>query len=116
MNNTPPEGFNDTLPSINGMMFTNSSNGTVFDRFVNTIYYEVNSIKESQMVMGTMFLGMVLGMIIMVLCCVKHKADGYYRVPPQKSYEEVELVQPNNFNNEHSRDARFEIGVDDEII
>jgi len=104
MDNTTQVVFNETLPVVNGT----TSNGTAFDRFVETVYYEVNTIKNSQMVMGTMFLGMVLGMIIMVLCCVKHKADGYYRVPPPKTYEEVELVQPNNM-----RDSRFEIGDDD---
>jgi len=111
MDNTTQVVSNETLFAINETFLgnmTNSSNGTAFDRFVDTIYYEVNTIKNSQMVMGTMFLGMVLGMIIMVLCCVKHKADGYYRVPPSKKYEEVELVQSNNM-----QDSRFEIGDDD---
>ena len=111
MNNTTPVGFNETLFSINETLFgnmTNSTNGTAFDRFVDIIYYEVNSARNSQMIMGTMFLGMVLGMIFMVLCCVKHKSDGYYRVPPPKTYEEVELVQPNSM-----QDSRFEIGDDD---
>lgn len=123
MNSTGVVAWNKTLLEINETLYgnmtnmtnmtnmINSTNGTSFDKFVNSIYYEVNSIQNSQMIMGTMFLGMVLGMIIMVICCVKHKSDGYYRVPPSKTYEEVELVKSNNL-----QDERFEIGLDDDII
>jgi len=104
-NNTTVVLINDTLPP-------NSTNvtDTDYDRFVNTIYYEIDAVRNSQMIMGTMFLGMVLGMIIMVLCCVKHKSDGYYRVPPQKSVEEVELVNHNHQSRQLPGEARFEIG------
>lgn len=112
-NNTTVVLFNDTLPLDNS---TNSTNVTEagFNRFVDTIYYEIDAVRDSQMIMGTMFLGMVLGMIIMVLCCVKHKSDGYYRVPPPKSVEEVELVQANRHNGRLPGEARFVIGLGDD--
>tara|TARA_Y100000389_G_C17437362_1_gene506351 strand:+ start:520 stop:894 length:375 start_codon:yes stop_codon:yes gene_type:complete len=111
--------LNDTILLGNLTNWTNLINSTNvtesgFDLFFNNIYYEIDAMKNSQMIMGTMFLGMVLGMIIMVLCCVKHKSDGYYRVPPQKTVEEIELFQrENNERDRRSQDARFEIGLGD---
>ena len=88
---------------------------TSFNEFIDTVYYEIGAVRNSQMIMGTMFLGMILGMIIMVLCCVKHKSDGYYRVPPEKSGEETELVRTTNLHKGRlPGEARFEIGLDDD--
>ena len=50
----------------NTTMGAGNSSQTSFDRFINTVYYEVDIIRNSQMIMGTMFLGMVLGMVIML--------------------------------------------------
>lgn len=97
---------------------TNSSSTTpgMMDRFVDTVYLEIESVRNSQMIMGTMFLVMVVGMIVIVLCCVKHKEDGYYRVPPPKRSEEVGLVVSDPHKG-RLPDARFEIelnGDDDD--
>lgn len=111
MNNTA--GINDTALAEYEFLLdnaTDTANATMgfYDRVASTIYYEVETIRNSQMVMGTLFLGMVLGMIIMVLCCVKHKQDGYYRVPPPRSAEEIELVEQGTADSS----ARFSIGDD----
>ena len=118
MNSTELPILNETLPLVNETVInatvSNATNGTYFDRIVDTVYFEIDSMKNSQMIMGTMFLGMVLGMIIMVLCCVKHKQDGYYRVTTQSRPEELELVpQRDNLHKGKLPDARFEIGLDD---
>lgn len=113
-NNTAAVLFNEALPIGD---FNNATNATAsrFDMFVDTVYYEINAARDSQMIMGTMFLGMILGMIVVVLCCVKHKADGYYRVPPQRHREEeIELVRTNVHKGKVLGEARFEIGTDDD--
>ena len=108
-NNTVGAFINESAPLWNFSSPTGVTKSN-FDQFVATVYYDIGAVRGSQMIMGTMFLGMVLGMVIVVLCCVHHKADGYYRVPPARSNEEIELVRP----NEQAADARFEIGLDDD--
>tara|TARA_B100001094_G_scaffold333421_1_gene411951 strand:- start:4908 stop:5285 length:378 start_codon:yes stop_codon:yes gene_type:complete len=122
MNSTELPILNQTLPlgnetvtnaTVTNATVTNATNDTYFDRIVETVYFEIDSMKNSQMIMGAMFLGMVLGMIIMVLCCVKHKQDGYYRVTTRNRSEELELVpQHDNLHKGNLSDARFEIGLD----
>lgn len=118
MNNTSiTEDAVNVTKTLSNETFGNTThtNGSYFDNFMDTVYYEINTMRDSQMIMGTMFLGMVLGMIIMVLCCVKHKADGYYRVPPHKHAEELELVPTSDPHRGHlpGEDERIDIGLGD---
>ena len=115
-NTTGVHGLSGSVPSGNATMgnMTNAADAGYFDRFVDKFYYDLDAMRDSQMIMGTMFLGMVLGMIIMVLCCVKHKSDGYYRVPPPTLPEELELVVRDVHKQRRPGEARFEIGDDED--
>ena len=109
------EWIHETILHNNGTVTNTTEEQGIMDRFVEKIYYEVDTFRNSQMIMGTLFLGLVLGMVIMVLCCVRHKSDDYYRVPPPKSVEEVELVRQNHRHKDNKLDeARFEIEMSDD--
>lgn len=100
-----------TLTNLTNSSLSSSNSSTYYDEFVDLVVYEFTSFRNSQMIMGTLFLGCVLGMVIMVLCCVKHKQDGYYRVPPATTPEELELVV--NHNRKFTGEGdKFEIGID----